>query len=76
MLMKLLTESCRDKTKIAMKYEGPAAIQLSFQALGQVAGMELASSPEVQARMSGFAKHIDAERFKKLGSELDASTAH
>src|SRR5580658_6709822 len=54
LFMKLLTNSCREKTKAALRYEGPAAIQLSFQTLGQVAGMELASNPAVQAKMAGL----------------------
>jgi hypothetical protein len=54
LFMKLLTDSCREKTKMAIKYEGPAAIQFSFQTLGQVAGMELASNASVQARMWAF----------------------
>jgi hypothetical protein len=72
LFMKLLTESCREKTKMAMKYEGPAAIQLSFQTLGQVAGMELASNASVQARMSGFSKHIDESKIKELATEPEA----
>ena len=74
LFMKLLTDSCREKTKTALKFEGPAAIQFSFQALGQVAGMELASNPSVQARMSGFSKHIDESKIKELGTEPDAKT--
>ncbi len=76
LFMKLLTNSCREKTKIALKFEGPAAIQLSFQALGQVAGMELASSPSVQVRMSGFSKHIDESKIKELTAEPAAKAAN
>jgi hypothetical protein len=76
MFMKLLTASCREKAKIALRYEGSAAIQLSFQVLGQVAGMELASSPDVQARMSGFAKHVDEQKIKDMATEPDAKPAN
>src|SRR5476649_707011 len=69
LFMKLLTNTCRERTKDALKYEGGAAIQLSFQTLGQVAGMELASNPLVQARMSGFSKHIDEAKLKELTAE-------
>ena len=69
LFMKLLTDTCRDKAKMALQYEGPAAMQFSFQALGQVAGMELASNPDVKAKMSGFAKHLDEARLKELQSE-------
>lgn len=74
--MKLLTVSCRDKAKAAFRYEGPAASQLSFQTLGQVAGMELAMNPNVQARMSGMSKHIDAEKIKELAAEPDPKPAN
>ncbi len=69
LFMKLLTESCREKTKVALKFEGPAAIQLGFQTLGQVAGMELASSPSVQARLSGIKSHVDDDKIKQLIAE-------
>jgi hypothetical protein len=72
LFMRLLTDSCREKTKTALRFEGPAAIQLSFQTLGQVAGMELASNPAVQAKMSGFSKHIDEGKIKELAAEPDA----
>ena len=76
LVMKLLTDSCREKAKLALQYEGPATIQLSFKVLGQVAGMELASSPDVQARMSGFSKHIDIEQVKALAMEPAAKVAN
>ena len=76
LVMKLLTVSCREKTKMALQYEGPAAIQLSFQALGQVAGMELASNPAVQASMSGFAKRLDEAKLKALTTEPIAKPAN
>jgi hypothetical protein len=76
LFMKLLTVSCRDKAKAAFRYEGPAASQLSFQTLGQVAGMELATNPNVQARMSGMSKHIDAEKIKELTTEPDPKPAN
>ncbi len=69
LLMRLLTSSCREKTQVALKYEGSAAIQLSFQVLGQVAGMELARNPDVQARMSGISKQIDESKIKALVEE-------
>jgi hypothetical protein len=73
MFMRLLTDSCRDKARNALKYEGLAAIQLSLQLLGQVAGAELASNPEVQSRMAGMAKHIDEKKIKEMQSEPDAA---
>lgn len=66
LMVKLLTESCVDKSKKAIKFEGPAAIQLSFQVLGQVAGNELFSNPEVQKATAGLENHLDKEKLAAL----------
>ena len=66
LFMRLLTETCKQETKNALKYEGEVTIQLSFQVLGQVAGRELFSSPEVSKAMSGLEKHLDADKLKAL----------
>jgi hypothetical protein len=69
LIMRLLTDSCRDKTKKALTYEGPATIQLSFQVLGQVAAGELFSSPEVKNTISGVQRHLDAKKLQALKEE-------
>ena len=69
LLMRLLTESCVDATKKAIKYEGEATIQTSFQVLGQVAGQELFASPEVTAALSGLDKYLDKEKLQALGDD-------
>lgn len=66
---RLLTDSCREQTTKALKYEGPATLQLSFQVLGQVAGSELFSSPEVAQAMSGLEKYADNEKIEALTKE-------
>ena len=66
LIMKLLTESCRQETQKALKYENEVALQASFRVLGQVAGQELFSSPEVAATMSGLDKYLDEEKLKSL----------
>lgn len=66
LFMKLMTESCREKTQKALKYEGPATLQLSFQVLGQVAGAELFSNPEVAKGMAGLEKFIDSKKLAAL----------
>ena len=65
----LLAERCKEQTKKAVKYEGPAAIQLGFQVLGQVAGSDLFSSPEVAKGMAGLEKYIDKQKLEMLGKE-------
>lgn len=66
LFMRLLTDSCMQKAEKAIKYEGQIALQSSFQILGQIAGQELFSSPEVTAAMESLAKHIDIEKIESL----------
>lgn len=66
MITKLLTESCRPETEAALQYEGPSTIELSFQVLGQVAGKELFTSPEVAAGLAGLERHLDLEALSSL----------
>jgi hypothetical protein len=69
LMMRLLTDACREKTKKALKYEGGAALQLSFQTLGQVAAGELFSSPEVKKAMSGLETGLNNKKLEELKSE-------
>jgi len=66
LFMRLLTDSCKDKAKTALTYEGPAVIQLSFSVLGQVAAGELFASPEVRQAMSGLQQSVDAKKLEEL----------
>lgn len=66
LFMKLLTESCVDATKKAVKYEGPAAIQMSFQVLGQVAASDIFADPGVRKVMSGLEKYADKTKLEAL----------
>ncbi len=66
---RLLTGSCKEKAKNAITYEGAAAIQMSFQVLGQVAGSELFQSPEVARVMAGLEKHVDKKKLDALGKQ-------
>jgi hypothetical protein len=66
LFMKLLTESCRDRTKAALKYEGPAAIQLSFQVLGQAAAGEIFANPKVASVLAGLKKYADSKKLEAL----------
>lgn len=67
---RLLTDSCRKETQAAYKYEGKATISSSFNLLGQVAGRELFSDPNVTKSVSGMAQYIDQKKM----SDLFAST--
>jgi len=63
---RLLTETCAEQTKKAVKYEGGAAIQNAFGVLGQVATSELFTNQDVAAVMSGLEKYLDAKKLEAL----------
>lgn len=65
LLMRLLTESCKEKAAIAISYEGPIALQTSFQVLGQVASNGLFTDPSVAAAMVEFQKYLDEDKLEK-----------
>ncbi len=66
LLERLLTEACRKQTQEAVRYEGPIAIQLSFQVLGQVAMKELMSNKAVSAGFEAFVKYLDKAKIEGL----------
>lgn len=66
MFVRLLTDSCLVQAKKAVEYEGPATFAVSFQVLGQVAGMELFGSPEVNAAMAALEKYTDKTKLEAL----------
>jgi hypothetical protein len=67
---RLLTESCLEQTRQAVRVEGAAAIQAGFQTLGQVAMAELFAHPKVAAALGELDSHIDTNR---LRDALDAA---
>jgi hypothetical protein len=66
LFMRLLTDACVDRVKKVIKYEGPVAIQSSFEVLGRVATSELFSDPKVSAVMAGLEKHVDKKKIEAL----------
>jgi len=72
LFVKLLTDSCKDSARSALRFEGQATLQSSFQVLGQVAGIELFSDPGVAKVMAGLDKHVDPARLKSLTDETPA----
>jgi len=67
LIVRLMTESCRNETQQAMMLEGPQTIQQSFQVLGQVAARELFADPNVVAGVGNLAKYVDPQKFKGMG---------
>lgn len=70
LFVKLLTDSCREPAKAALRFEGAVTLQQSFQMLGQVAGMELFSNPQVAAVMADLDKHVDPAKLNALKDEV------
>jgi hypothetical protein len=65
--VRLLTDTCRDEADKAVRYEGGAAIESSFNVLGQVAAKELFASPDVAGVLAGLEKHLDGKKLEQLG---------
>ena len=68
---RLLTDSCRKETQAAYKYEGKATISSSFNLLGQVAGRELFSDPNVSKSVAELAQYIDQKKMNDLFASID-----
>jgi hypothetical protein len=66
LITRLLTETCLETAKKAFQYEGALAFQTSMRLLGQVAGQELFSSPEVAGAMAGLGEGFDQERVQAI----------
>ena len=66
MFERLLTDSCKKETAEALQYEGPVAIQLSFQILGQVASSSMLTDPAVGQGFAQLGKYIDQKKIAEL----------
>lgn len=62
---KLMTESCKEEARVAVKTEGGAAIKSAFGSLGKVAMSEITSYPTVTASFANFTQYIDKSKFEK-----------
>lgn len=62
----LMTVTCKPELQLAVKYEGSGAITAGFTVLGQVAGRELFSNPEVAKGMSEMNKYIDKDKINAV----------
>lgn len=64
--MRLLTDSCKQQTHDAFKYEGQAAISAAFELLGGVATQGMFGDPAVQAGMSDLMNHFDEDKLNAV----------
>jgi hypothetical protein len=65
----LLTDSCRDESAKAVKYEGTVAIGNSFKVLGEIAMTTLLADPKVEAESQNFIKYVDEAKMKSVFAE-------
>lgn len=62
---RLMTEDCVTEMRNALNYEGEAAMQASFQLLGQVAFADLLQAPRVTQRMESMSQYLDESKFQQ-----------
>lgn len=73
--MRLLTQSCEQKARDAIRIEGVGAVQSSFQLLGQVAASGLFSDPNVAKTMSDLTHYLDNDKLEALAKPVPATPA-
>jgi len=74
LFMRLLTESCAQKARDAIRIEGVGAVQTSFQVLGQVAASGLFSDPNVAKAMSSLDQYVDKAKLEALAKPAPDTT--
>lgn len=62
---RLVGDSCPNEAKLAMQYEGVTAFRSAFELLGQIAGRELVTAPEVAAGTQTFIRFLDSAALQK-----------
>lgn len=62
---RLLTVDCLTEAREAVRYEGPSSLGSAFQLLGQVAGREIFSNPNVTEGLSDLSKSVDVKAIEK-----------
>ncbi|MGS1118769.1 hypothetical protein [Rhodanobacter sp. UC4436_H3] len=67
----LLTVTCKKEMQAAVKYEGSGAVGAAFNMLGQVAGRELFSNPEVAKGMADLEQYMDQDKLKAVMSAAE-----
>lgn len=75
LFQRLVFKDCRTETVAALKYEGPAAFQTSFQLLGQVAGRGLLSEPHSMAEITKLQGLFDKSQAEALAREAGIPSA-
>lgn len=66
---RVMLTACRRQTAAALRNEGAAGVQAGFQALGELAGMEMMLAPESLAVIAQIDRYLDREGLEALGRE-------
>jgi hypothetical protein len=66
---RVLLTACRRESVAALRHEGAGGLQRGFEALGQLAGMEMMTSPAGMAAMAQLGSYMDTAGLAALGRE-------
>lgn len=66
LITRLVTQNCLAQTQAVIKEDGPQGMFQSFQALGEVAMMELGSDPSVAAAFGAYTKFMDMKKVEAI----------
>lgn len=62
----LLTDSCRQEAEKALQFEGLSTFEVAFSVLGNVAGREIFTNPEVAEGLALLDKYVDEEELSGI----------
>lgn len=66
LFMSLLTDSCRLEAENALQFEGGSTFEGAFSVLGNVAGREIFTNPEVAEGLALLDKYVDDEELSSI----------
>lgn len=66
LVMRLFTVDCKNELQVAIREDGPSAIERGFGILGEVAMMEMMQNPQVAQRMQNFSKYLDDKKLSEV----------
>lgn len=67
LVQRLITQSCREQTLVAIKSEGGSVLGTSFEVFGQAAAQSMLANPTVGKAAGAFTQHLDKKAFEELG---------
>lgn len=66
LISRLLGENCKAETTLAMKEDGPMAMEQAFSLVGQVAMQEIMTNQTVMKTIMGYSNYIDSSVFSDI----------